>query len=150
MFSKQVWLTLVFAAALPLAAQDVAQTQIATKPICQPAAFTVAARASKTCTFTIPSTIRAARLVGHFTATGGPRNTIEVWVLDDDSFVNWQNAHQVHALYNSQKVTTGTIGLFLHPGTYHVIFNNSFSVLTPKAVEANMALEYKAPQMATN
>jgi len=147
MFRKAnlLWAVLVFA--LPVAAQDMAQ--IATKPICEPAAFTISAHSAKNCAFVVPEG-RVAKLVGHFTATGGPRNTIEVWVLDDDAYVNWENHHAVHALYNSQKVTTGTIEVMLRPGKYHVVFDNLFSIMTPKAIEANMALEFKVPQVGTN
>lgn len=153
MLSKILCFLLLFAAALPIAAQQetVRPTtmQTITKSICEPAAFTVAARQAKNCTFTVAEG-HTAKLEGHFAATGGPRNTIEAWVLDDDAYVNWANHHQVRALYNSQKVTVGTIKLYLQPGKYHVVFDNLFSIMTPKAIEANMALEYKALQTGTN
>ncbi len=58
-------------------------------------------------------------------------NSIEVWVLDDDAFVNWRNHHHMTALYNSQKVTQSMIDLTLpHPGKYRVVFNNDFSALS--------------------
>jgi hypothetical protein len=69
----------------------------------------------------------------------------------DGVIPNWRNHHHVTALYNSQKVTQGTIDLILpHAGKYHVVFNNGFSVFTPKAVEANLMLEYKLPSVETN
>ena len=107
-------------------------------------AFTVAARSAKQYKFVVPAGASAVRLEGHFTATGGPRNSIEVWVMNDDQFVNWVNQHPLQAIYSSQRVTQGTIRVTLPPdgGTYHVIFNNEFSVLTPKAVEASLALKY--------
>jgi hypothetical protein len=109
---------------------------------CEPA-FTVAAHASKECVFTVPAKMEGAKIEGHFRATGGPRNSIEVWVLDDDAYVNWRNHHHPDALYNSQRVTQGTVDVPLpHPGKYHVVFNNDFSVITPKAIEAQFVLKH--------
>ena len=70
-----------------------------------------------------------------------------------DQFVNWRNdpignnpikVYFRGALYDSHKVTQGTIKLRLStdPTTYHVVFYNGFSMLTPKAVEANLTLQY--------
>jgi hypothetical protein len=107
------------------------------------AAFTVAAHASKDCVIVVPAKMEGAKIEGHFRATGGPHNSIEVWVLDDDAFINWQNHHRLNALYNSQRVTQGTVNVPLpHPGKYHVVFNNAFSVLTPKAIESQFVLEH--------
>lgn len=106
-------------------------------------AFTVAAHASKDCVIIVPAKMEGAKIEGRFRATGGPHNSIEVWVLDDDAFVNWRNHHHVNALYNSHRVTQATVDVPLpHPGKYHVIFNNDFSVLTPKAIEAQFVLEH--------
>jgi hypothetical protein len=106
-------------------------------------AFTVAAHASKECVFVVPAKMEGAKIEGRFRATGGPHNSIEVWVLDDDAFVNWRNHHKVDALYNSQRVTQGTVDVPLpHPGKYHVVFNNDFSVITPKAIESQFVLKH--------
>jgi hypothetical protein len=66
---------------------------------------------------------------GHFTATGGGRNDIEVFVLAEDEFVNWQNRHSVNALYRSGQVTQDSINLTLpsDAATYYVVFSNKFS-----------------------
>ena len=107
------------------------------------AAFTVAAHASKDCVIVVPAKMEGAKIEGRFRATGGPNNSIEVWVLDDDAFVNWRNHHHVNTLYNSQRVTQGTVDVPLpHPGRYHVVFNNDFSIITPKAIEAQFVLEH--------
>lgn len=117
--------------------------QVVTRPVGE-SAFTVPARGAKQYQFVVPAGASAVSLEGHFAATGGPRNCIEVWVMNDDQFVNWVNHHPVQAMYNSQKVTQGTVQLSLPSdgGTYHVVFNNEFSVLTPKAVEAGLTLKY--------
>ena len=111
------------------------------KPVCE-AAFTIPAHSFKTCNFSVRDGQERTQLVGHFSATGGPHNSIEVWVMNDDEFVNWRNHHPVKALYNSRRVTQGTVKIPLSdPGMYHVVFNNDFSVLTPKAVEVQLSLE---------
>jgi len=94
-------------------------------------AFTVPARGAKQYKFVVPAGAIPASLEGHFTATGGPRSSIEVWVMNDDQFVNWANQHPLRVIYNSQRVTQGTIKLTLPAdgGTYHVVFSNAFRCL---------------------
>lgn len=90
----------------------VAQDQ--TSPVVRPigdAAFTVPARGAKQYKFVVPAGANGATIEGHFLATGGPRNSVEVWVMNDDQFVNWVNRHPLTTLYNSQRVTQGTIKL---------------------------------------
>ncbi|MGO9084141.1 MAG: hypothetical protein ACLQBK_02860 [Candidatus Sulfotelmatobacter sp.] len=140
-------LGLVTACALSVAQDD---PEIQKKPICE-AAFTVAARGAKEGAFIITESMRLPKLEGKFRATGGMSNSIEVWVLDDDEFVNWSNHHSVKSLYNSDKVTQGTIEVYLRrPGKYHVVFNNMFSLMTPKAVEANLILKFRQVPVAGN
>ena len=122
-------------------AQD--STSAVVRPIGE-SAFTVPARGAKQYKFVVPARAGGATLEGHFLATGGLRNSIEVWVMNDDQFVNWMNRHPLTTIYNSQRVTQGTIKLSLpsEGGIYHVVFNNEFSVLTPRAIEANLTLKY--------
>src|ERR1700688_562494 len=95
--------------------------QVVTSPVGEPA-FTVPAHSAKQYKFIVPSGASSVRLEGHFAATGGPRNSIEVWVMNDDQFVNWTNRHPVQAMYNSQKVTQGTVKLSkAHRGTERLI-----------------------------
>jgi hypothetical protein len=136
----------------PVAPPD--RPQVFSQPIGEPA-LTVAANSFKEYPFTIPAGLRTIRLVGHFTATGGAHNDIVLCVMNDDQFVNWRNGGAdagnnpikvsfAGALYDSHIVTQGTIKLYLpsDPATYHVVFYNGFSYLTPKAVAANLALQY--------
>jgi hypothetical protein len=111
-------------------------------PVCE-GAFTIPARRAKTCTFVVTDGEHHARLEGRFSATGGPRNSIIVWVMNDDEFVNWRNHHPARSIYNSEKVTQGSVRVLLaDPGRYHVVFNNEFSLITPKAVESSMTLHF--------
>jgi ribosomal protein L40E len=81
---------------------------------------------------------------GHFTATGGSGNDIEVYILTPDEFVNFQNHHQTPTLYNSQRATQDSINAVLPSGAgaYYLVLNNGFSLLTPKAVQASAVLHY--------
>jgi len=136
--------TIQLSAVLALALVAVATAQDDAQPVCQ-ASFTIPARSAKAVTFIVPEHMKKGLLEGQFKATGGMRNSIEVWVMNDDEFVNWQNHHPIRTLYNSRKVTQGTVRAFLlEPGKYHIVFNNDFSLITPKAVEANILLR-RAP-----
>jgi hypothetical protein len=94
--------------------------------------------------FTLPVGVSAVQVQGHFTATGGMGNDIIVYVADADAFINLRNGHQVNVYYNSQKVTQESINAVLPntPGTYYLILDNRFSLITPKAVAVNATLTY--------
>lgn len=77
---------------------------------------------------------------GRFRAQGGSGNDIEVIVLDSDALENFRNGHRVGTFYNSGKMTVGTININLNPGSYYLVFNNVYSMLTNKAVEANVSI----------
>ena len=106
-------------------------------------ALTVAAMGFTYYTFTVPADATSVSVDGHFTATGGTGNDIEVYVLNDDDFVNFKNGHSAPTLYNSGKVTQDSISATIPAtGTYYLVFNNNFSLLTPKAVQATATLHY--------
>lgn len=92
----------------------------------------------------VPEGAFSVAMKGHFTATGGSGNDIEVYVLGEDAYTNWQNGHSTATYYNSQKVTVGDVNAVLPngAGTYYLVFNNKFSLLTPKAVSEQIALTY--------
>jgi hypothetical protein len=80
---------------------------------------------------------------GNFTASGG-NNDIEVLVLEETQYLNWQNGHKFDATYSSGRVTAGKLNVQLpqEPGTYYVVFSNRFSWITNKAVVADVKLQY--------
>jgi hypothetical protein len=107
-------------------------------------AFTVSAISSRFYRFEIPPGATGIRVEGHFVATGGTGNDIQALVLSEDDFVNWQNGHPASAYYDSGKVTQSTITATLPgPGVYYLVFNNTFSLITPKAVQARAAVHYR-------
>jgi len=95
-------------------------------------------------TLVVPDGARSVRVQGHFTATGGLGNDIFVFLLNQDAFTNWQNKHQASAYYNSGKVTVGDLNAALpnDAGTYYLVFDNRFSLLTAKAVEFTGTMTY--------
>jgi hypothetical protein len=107
-------------------------------------AFTLNAAQGMHWNFTVPANATDVRVEGTFNASGGTGNDVEVYLLNDDEFVNWQNRHAVSALYNSGRMTQGTLDAVLPPGagTYHLVFSNKFSLFSPKAVRASIRLRY--------
>lgn len=73
------------------------------------------------------------RLHGRFRAQGG-KNDIEVYILDSDGFENWKNGNQYRYYYFSGRVTVANFDVTLAKGTYHLVFSNRWSIITPKAV----------------
>lgn len=83
-----------------------------------------------------------ATVAGRFRAQGGSGNDIEVFILDEDGFENYRNGHRVQTYYNSGRITVGTINVTLGAGSYYLVFNNSFSTVSNKAVNARVELQY--------
>jgi hypothetical protein len=92
----------------------------------------------------IPSHATSVHFDGTFTASGGSGNDVEAYVLSEQDFLNWQNGHDSRSLYNSGKVTTATISVDLpdDAGVYYLVFNNRFSLFSPKTVNVNGTLKY--------
>jgi len=107
-------------------------------------ALSVAAMHFAYYTLFVPPGGHAVRVQGNFTATGGVGNDIECFLLSDEQFTNWKNHHATPTYYNSGKVTVADInaGLPDGAGTYYLVFNNNFSLLTAKAVEFNGTMTY--------
>ncbi len=128
-----------------------ATSKVASQPAPQPhvetitnTAFTVKAGTYSFFKFNVPPNTSNVILTGHFTATGGSGNDIIGIVMNEDSFVNWQNGHPIKTFYYSAKVTQESIRAVLPslPDTYYLIFDNRFSLLSPKAVQASVTLSY--------
>jgi hypothetical protein len=106
-------------------------------------AFIVEPRTFKPFKITLTPGMTNARLVGAFSATGA-RNDIEVTLLTEAQFANWQNRDKFEAAYASGRVTSGKIEVSLPggPGTYYVVFSNRFSIISNKGVTADVQLVY--------
>ncbi len=130
-------------------AEDTPSTpQVIWYPVSAPLAtgqFRVPAQNYLAWRFVVPSTaIRNYRVNGHYSVVGGTGNDIQAVVATEDEFQNWINGHQSRPFYASPgKVTTGDLNTVLPPGRYVLAFSNRFSVLTDKAVFAEIKATYE-------
>ena len=128
--------------------------QTATEQIQQPArrlaetivnaSFVVEPRTYKSFKLVVGPGAGHPRLEGTFTASGA-NNDIEVMVLEESQFRNWENRHNFTAAYESGRVTADTIRLELppSPATYYVVFSNRFSIWSNKGVVADVKLLFE-------
>lgn len=89
------------------------------------------------------SEMQNIRVTGYFAASGGSGNDIEAAILDDITFTNWINGHQGTSLYNSGKITVAEIDVSITmSGKYHLVFSNTFSIVSSKTVSAKVDLNW--------
>ena len=103
-------------------------------------AFTVKAGDARFWSFRVGT--NGAAIVGRFRAEGGGGNDIRCLILDGDSFENWRNGHRVPTYYDSGKITVSKVNVKLGQGEYVLVFDNTFSVVTSKAVTANVEMQW--------
>lgn len=108
------------------------------------AEFALSAAQYRYTRFEVPQNAGAVRVEGTFSASGGAGNDVETYIFSNDDFVNWQNRHPVRTFYNSGRVTQGTLEVTLPPmrGTYYLVFNNNFSLLSAKTVQTSIRLHF--------
>ena len=94
------------------------------------------------------------RVEGTFTASGA-NNDIEVMLLEASQFQNFEKRNKFTVAYQSGRVTSDKLAVPLPPqeGTYYVVFSNRFSLISNKAVVADIVLhcdkgKKKAPARA--
>lgn len=104
-------------------------------------AFTLSSGEIASYKFTIPESLGTATVVGTFNATGGS-DDIYVFIMNETGLRNFKNGNDPKVYYESGRVTTDDIKVSLSPGTYYIVFSNKNSILTPKAVKADISLEY--------
>jgi len=89
--------------------------------------------------FTVDPSMRNFRVTGHFNASGGTGNDIQIVLADEDEFQNWINGHEAKVFYSTPKITTGKLDVgALGPGRYVLAFSNTFSTLTDKQIFAEV------------
>jgi hypothetical protein len=102
-------------------------------------AFTVRAGDARYWEFSVSK--NGANVSGRFRAEGGGGNDIICLILDRDSFENWRNGHTVNTYYNSGKITVANINVNLGEGNYVLVFSNTFSSVSNKAVTARVEMQ---------
>ena len=70
---------------------------------------------------------------------GGSRD-VEVYVLDEDGYDDWQNGVRPHALFESGRASLASLEVDLpRRGRYHLLLSNRYSIFTPKRVRVDGA-----------
>lgn len=92
--------------------------------------------------FFIPGRVENPGVVGRFRASGGSRNDIRVMIMDSDSFENYRNGNQFRVFYDSGFATVGSLNHALAPGNYVLVFDNRPSVVSNKAVRADIFAQW--------
>jgi len=93
--------------------------------------------------FSIPEEAGVVTVNGRFTTTGGEGNDIMVFIMTPDDFINWQNRHESRVYYQSGQKTVDSINVNLAPGTYYLVYSNTFSLVSNKVVKTNLSYSYQ-------
>lgn len=104
-------------------------------------AFSLKAGQFSSYKFTIPKSSGGGMVSGNFVASGGS-DDIFVVITNETGLTNIKSGNNFKAYYDSGKVTTEDINVSLAPGTYYIVFSNAHSMLTPKAVNADISFSY--------
>jgi len=116
--------------------------------------FSVSAHNFRYYKFALPQGSMHVSIVGQFDASGDAQgkasaqsadNNVEVYVMSEAAFVAWQNGYSGTNVYESGRVSHGTLQAELPDGAgiYYLIFNNKFAPSTAKRVNADVLLRYK-------
>jgi hypothetical protein len=105
--------------------------------------FVVPPRDFRVFEIVVRSGMGAPCIEGTFAASGA-NNDIEVFLLEESQFLNWQNRHQFRSAYTSGRVTADKLRVELDadPGKYFIVFSNRFSIISNKSVTADLRLRY--------
>lgn len=114
------------------------------QPLCCPGQITVGPERYWFVRFEVdPERMPNARVQGSFYAAGGSGNDIQAVVGEEAEFLNWINGHGGSVLYAGEKTTAGSLDVPIQTkGVYVLAFSNKFSVISAKAVIANISLNY--------
>ena len=119
--------------------------------------FSVTAHSFRYYKFALPEGSTNVTIMGQFTVSAEPfkgkkspakdsENNVEVFVLSEASFAVWQNGYATSSVYESGRVSQGTVqaGLPAGAGIYYLIFSNKFDPKSAKNVNATFQLRYKS------
>ena len=127
------------------------------------ASFSIGPRTFRYYKFALPEGSMHVAVVGQFTSVAdsaniaGHRNNtkankqdvdnnIEVYVLSEPAFTVWQNGYAASSVYESGRVTAGTVQADVPAGAgiYYLVFSNKSAPKTPKSIHATVLLRYKS------
>jgi hypothetical protein len=118
--------------------------------------FSIAAHNFRYYKFALPQGSMHVSIVGEFSASGAPKpagsksvapsdDNLEVYVMSESAFVAWQTGYATSNVYESGRVSRGSLQADLPSGAgiYYLIFSNKFAPSTAKQVNADVMLRYK-------
>ncbi len=121
--------------------------------------FSVGAHTFRYYKFNLPEGSVNVAMVGQFSASGDGNknnrkdadnkdadNNIEVYVLSEPAFTVWQNGYATSSVYESGRVSQGTVQAEIPAGAgiYYLVFSNKFAPKSAKNINANVLLRYKS------
>ena len=121
--------------------------------------FSVTAHNFRYYKFDLPEGSMNVSILGQFTSSAekksaaakaknadGDDNDVEVYVLSEQAFAVWQNGYATSSVYESGRVSQGSMQSELPAGAgvYYLIFSNKFATKTTKSVNATVLLRYKS------
>lgn len=78
-----------------------------------------------------------AKFRGNFSAQGGFGDDVKFYVFDKQNFIKWQRGHKNTPLDKSGKIHTYDFEFPINAsGTYYLVFDNKFSIVSDKIVDA--------------
>ena len=106
--------------------------------------ISVSAETRNNYAFNVTADMKDVSVVGSFKTFGGAPNTIEAYIMDDATYVNWLKNRTVHILFDSESLSSGQIDQALTvPGTYHIVFANYSSASVSPAQQVTVQIELK-------
>jgi hypothetical protein len=107
-------------------------------------AFTIESGKWTAYKFEVPPNAKNVKVNGHFAAKGGAKNSIEVFLTNEDGIANLKNRNPYKRFYFSGRVTQNSMNVVLPPSrdTYYLVFDNRFALLIPRAVTADATVSY--------
>ena len=92
--------------------------------------------------FKLPTYYRDGRIVGNALASGGSGNDIRVLLLTEQQFQAWYI--EPAPLYDSGRRQSVVLSVPVSdPGTYYILFDNTFSAVAPKNVQADIRFVHR-------
>lgn len=75
--------------------------------------------------FIIDTAMKDVKVVGKFRTFGGAPNAIQVYIMDDASWVTWLKGTSLPLTYDSGRLSFGLVDeAITTPGKYHLVFTN--------------------------
>ena len=92
--------------------------------------------------FTVSADMKDVNVVGSFKTIGGAPNTIEAYIMDDTTYINWLKGRTVHILFDSGSLSSGNIDQAITvPGLYHIVFANYYPASVADAQKVTTSIE---------